>query len=296
MERKKHAVPQSNRREEAAASRDLEIVQDCVNLVNTTNDPRVFFQRYELMMDKLYNLSMLERTVSFSGTRPSVMLRDIQSKRNSETNTFLSRYLQRMKEESEAMKTDKAKIKKIDTLYASLMVHSYAMDESNLDYFKSGYAKLTGLPSIIDIENWHYENLEKIKMQYSVLNNLKTYNGEAMDSLIELCYFDISLAERLKDYWLKAWKELPNYETFKRLAIIFEKRKEYDKAIEICVQAIETGFTKDGTDGQMYGRLAKLISKSGKDIPPKIQKLIQKGIEQKYNKKQTPRRQPERML
>ena len=57
-------------------------------------------------------------------------------------------------------------------------------------------------------------------------------------------------------------KHLINYETFQRLAIIYEKQKEYEKAIDICKYAIEVGFYKDGTSGQMPGRLARLIKKS----------------------------------
>lgn len=53
-----------------------------------------------------------------------------------------------------------------------------------------------------------------------------------------------------------------NYDSFERLAIIYEKRKEYDKAIEVCMHAIQLGFSRDSTSGQMPGRMARLMKKA----------------------------------
>ena len=48
---------------------------------------------------------------------------------------------------------------------------------------------------------------------------------------------------------------------FKRLAIIYEQKKQYDDAIKICERSIELGFIDDGTDGGFNGRKQKLESK-----------------------------------
>ena len=57
------------------------------------------------------------------------------------------------------------------------------------------------------------------------------------------------------------------YSSYKRLAIIYEKRKEYMNAIDVCVRAIRAGFVDDDTSGKMYGRLARMIRLSGVDKP-----------------------------
>ena len=41
-------------------------------------------------------------------------------------------------------------------------------------------------------------------------------------------------------------------------------RKEYEKALEVCQKAIDIGFYKDGTPGQMPGRMARLYKKINK--------------------------------
>ncbi len=112
--------------------------------------------------------------------------------------------------------------------------------------------------------NRHYELIEEIKEAYSVILNLKGIDAKEMQQVIDLCFEDIELAPILKEYWTQAYPEhnLPSYPSFKRLAIIYEKRKEYDQAIEICKQAIELGYISDGSSG-MRGRLARLIRKKG---------------------------------
>lgn len=117
----------------------------------------------------------------------------------------------------------------------------------------------------------HFKYIEKIGMLYTVANNLSLPDSSQMQKVIDLCLKDIALAPQVSEYYIKAAKidnekienALPVYPSFQRLAIIYEKQKEYEKAIEICQQAIALGFYKDGTTGQMPGRLARLIKKSG---------------------------------
>jgi len=117
----------------------------------------------------------------------------------------------------------------------------------------------------------HSEYLEKINMLYAIANNLTTPNSNEMQKVIELCIKDIELAPLFKEYWInnarifETPEALPPYPTFKRLAIIYEKQKEYQKAINVCNYAIQLGFYKDGTDGQLPGRLARLIKKARKE-------------------------------
>lgn len=64
---------------------------------------------------------------------------------------------------------------------------------------------------------------------------------------------------------------LISHSSFKRLAIIYEKQRRYDEAIQICQRSIELGYVDDGTAGQMPDRIARLIRKknsSNKRINP----------------------------
>lgn len=117
--------------------------------------------------------------------------------------------------------------------------------------------------------NQHFKNIEKIEMLYTVANNLSTPNSAEMQKVIDICIEDIKIAPTYMEYCkemanhykddLDNW--VPNYVSFQRLAIIYEKQKEYKKAIEVCNHSIKLGYLKDGTKGQMPGRLARLLKK-----------------------------------
>lgn len=62
--------------------------------------------------------------------------------------------------------------------------------------------------------------------------------------------------------------ELPNIDTFKRLAMSYEKQGEYDLAIGICKQAISHGLS-DGTKGNYAGRIERLEKAKAKAAAPK---------------------------
>lgn len=126
----------------------------------------------------------------------------------------------------------------------------------------------------------HTKLLNEIGVAYTIANNLNLPDSPQMQHVIDLCKKDIALAEmfiksqleiqgvRVANGWSKqkdVADVLPNFPTFKRLAIIYEKQKNYDEAIAVCQRAIELGFADDGTDGQMPGRIARLMRKKGKD-------------------------------
>ncbi len=134
---------------------------------------------------------------------------------------------------------------------------------TKLDEIEKKYNKVVRL---------HYKLLEKIEMDYRVVINMGDEFSPQMDGVIKDCLTDIGIArefynyckERAEYYKEPIETQVPTYPSFKRLAIIYEKRKEYDKALEICQKAIDIGFIKDGTTGQMPGRAARLYKKLNK--------------------------------
>lgn len=123
-----------------------------------------------------------------------------------------------------------------------------------------------------DMINKHYKLVEEINVKYSVARQLTTYDSPEMDEVVDLCKKDIQYAPIIIEYFekLRETSEDPEdyppiefYDTFARIAIIYEKRKDYDKGIDICKQAISLGITKDGSQGGYYGRMARLMRKKG---------------------------------
>lgn len=139
----------------------------------------------------------------------------------------------------------------------------------------------------LSMENWklfhnspvineHFKNIEDIENKYKVLYNLKEFFGPRMDNLIDHCERDISIVEEYIAVHHRFGQQIPpSYVSFKRLAIIYEKRQEYDAGIEVCLKAIKLGFTDNG---DMYGRVARLLRKSGRiDEADKYQQIKDKN-------------------
>lgn len=125
----------------------------------------------------------------------------------------------------------------------------------------------------------YFSGLEQIESMWSVLYNLGITSGEQADSFIEKCHTNlIDLQNMLEtnrkygyDYTIP-----PHVPAYVRLAMLYEKQHDYQKAIDICVQAIQAGAINDGSKGKMYGRLARLIKKSGIQVNEEILSLCQK--------------------
>lgn len=112
----------------------------------------------------------------------------------------------------------------------------------------------------------YYKGMEEIEAMWSVMYNLKIVSGEQADIFINKCYENLAdlqnmlQAERKYGFGGEMPFRVPAYV---RLAMLYEKQENYEKAINICVEAIRAGATNDGNKGKMYGRLARLIRKSG---------------------------------
>ena len=112
----------------------------------------------------------------------------------------------------------------------------------------------------------YYTGMENIQAMWSVMYNLKITTGEKAEQFENACYENI---EDLKT--MIATQKAANFPSdippqvpaFVRLAMLYEKQQRYEEAINICVTAIKCGATHDGNKGTMYGRLARLVKKSG---------------------------------
>ena len=101
-----------------------------------------------------------------------------------------------------------------------------------------------------------------VREMYSVINSVGSFSSEAGDRLIAACADAIEVEASIKEkmeYYQNTTLEMS--ESRKTLAMIYEKRGDYERAANICAFAIRSGFTADGTAGGMRGRLARMIKK-----------------------------------
>ena len=123
----------------------------------------------------------------------------------------------------------------------------------------------------------YYNGMEEIESMWSVITNLGIYNTNESDILINKCIKNIEDLTTM----LKCAKTIeydssypPHVPAYVRLAMLYEKREDYKSGIDICVEAIRHGAINDGSKGKMYGRLARLIKKSGIEPTEEMISLI----------------------
>lgn len=121
----------------------------------------------------------------------------------------------------------------------------------------------------------YYELVTQIKEAYSVINNVGSFSDNAGNSLIERCAEAIKIEAEIKEkreyYENRIFDMSPPCKT---LAMVFEKRCEYQRAATICVYAIENGYISDGTAGGMRGRLSRMIKKGNLPLTDNLKNIL----------------------
>ena len=123
----------------------------------------------------------------------------------------------------------------------------------------------------------YYNGMEEIESMWSVITNLGIYNTNESDILINKCIKNLEdLTTMLKCAKAIEYNSTypPHVPAYVRLAMLYEKREDYKSGIDICVEAIRHGAINDGSKGKMYGRLARLIKKSGIEPTEEMISLI----------------------
>lgn len=85
---------------------------------------------------------------------------------------------------------------------------------------------------------------------------------DAIENCIKYCKEDIDRIGEFLDEWGDGPgnPEAPRIPAFRRLAIIYERRGEYQEAIAVCERALDFGLS-DGTKGGFEGRLERIMKK-----------------------------------
>lgn len=121
----------------------------------------------------------------------------------------------------------------------------------------------------------YIELMTQIQEAYSVINNVGSFLDDAGDALIEKCVEAMNIEMEIREkqeYYNDCIFNMS--QPCKTLAMIFEKRGEFQRAATICVYAIENGYTSDGTKGGMKGRLARMIKKGSLPLTDNLKKIL----------------------
>lgn len=122
---------------------ELRIIKDCLEILETTTKPDIFFPRLELLEKKTSDLVKVEKYVTFNGAKPSEALTNLFQDKQKVINDFLIRYFCSVFDKAETMKTDKGKLNQYIKFYDSLKPYYDIMDADNIDYIETKYNAYT---------------------------------------------------------------------------------------------------------------------------------------------------------
>lgn len=111
--------------------------------------------------------------------------------------------------------------------------------------------------------NKYYESMQKAKEYYSMFINNNLEN-KYYEKILENCNYVLSNVEQFRNLEmmnnkLTGEKDLiKSNDAYVILSKAYEKMNEYDKALEVCEEAIKNGFTNDGTKAGYAGRAEKI--------------------------------------
>lgn len=114
----------------------------------------------------------------------------------------------------------------------------------------------------------YIELITQIKSDWSRLSHTKDYRSNLSDKIEKDCLAAIGLYEKIHKIDKKYDEDpMTGSPVFSKLALLYERRNEYEKAINVCMKAYE--FKIDETN-----RILRLIKKAGREPTEEERKII----------------------
>ena len=115
-------------------TQDNFIADDCKKLIYSTETPRVFYERYDLLYEKYMDMRKYEPFVVIYGYQPSESLLYYQEAKKRYEKKMIDRCYNKALIKADSLKTDKGKKNQFMKSYNSLMEFKDSMNPDNLDY------------------------------------------------------------------------------------------------------------------------------------------------------------------
>lgn len=117
---------------------NLRIIQDCVNIVNTTKNPDTFFERYELMEKKIDELVAIQGP-KYTGQSPAELKAQVVSKKQAAIHDMIDRYYTDVSVKASVLKTAKGRMNRFRSFITTLEDYYNQMDDANIKYIGDLY-------------------------------------------------------------------------------------------------------------------------------------------------------------
>lgn len=108
------------------------------------------------------------------------------------------------------------------------------------------------------VANNYYLTMQQIEKEWSVLYNLKDYEGINAALFEKACKKNIELYKQMRQIDLKyGEKTATNIPAYKRLAMLYEKQGLFEESVAVCKEAILYGMDE-------RSRMIRMIKKAGR--------------------------------
>jgi len=119
---------------------NLKIIQDCMDIVNSTKSPDTFFERYNLMEQKIDELTAIHGP-KYTGQSPIEMKAQVTTKKQAAIHDMITRYFDDATIKASTLKTEKGKANRFHAFISTLETYYDQMDSSNIKYTEELYNK-----------------------------------------------------------------------------------------------------------------------------------------------------------
>lgn len=115
-------------------SQNEHIINDCKELISTTENPSVFYERYDLLIEKYQELSKYEPFVVIYGYQPIESLTYFRNARTKYEKKFITRCYNKALVKADSMKTEKGRKNQFVKMRESLLQYESIMLPENQSF------------------------------------------------------------------------------------------------------------------------------------------------------------------
>lgn len=152
----------------------LRICRDCAEIINTTKNPKVFFERYNLLISITNELITVEKKYKFNSEKPSQFKYKLKEKEIYTINDFINRYYNSIINKINTLKTEKGKNNTVKKFIDDIEIYYNYLNNENLTLINNLYNSL--------IDNYNL-NLRKKRYLYCI------YCGKQIQNDSKFCIY-----------------------------------------------------------------------------------------------------------
>lgn len=121
-------------------SQNEHIINDCKEIISSTENPSVFYERYDLLIEKYQELSNYEPFVVIYGYQPIESLAYFREARSKYEKKFITRCYNKALVKADSMKTEKGRKNQFVKMYELLLQYESDMSPENLSFLHQKFS------------------------------------------------------------------------------------------------------------------------------------------------------------